>query len=256
MLMTILTDIHLHNLSYTPLVALQYLISQLLNRAEEFESLVKISIITLQEYISNHLPLSKDRIVKLMLQHIDASDHAARLLEVAMHSLAQAMYELDVYIGQEVKPLSQMRSANKKHGNVADIEILLDGEVVEAWDAKYGKTYLRDEIEELGDKLQTNTHVEIAGFVTSSQPERISELQPRLNELQAIYGTRIHIFQFSDWVSTQFSRAYDEMDVNEADLSKSWITAYLESIAQLRREIAPIDEPCYRWLDSLRLLLT
>jgi hypothetical protein len=36
-----------------------------------------------------------------------------------------------------LKPLSQMRSANKKHGNIGDIEILEARQIIESWDAKY-----------------------------------------------------------------------------------------------------------------------
>ncbi len=37
-----------------------------------------------------------------------------------------------------------MRSANKKHGNIGDLEVLEKSNIIEAWDAKYGKAYLRD----------------------------------------------------------------------------------------------------------------
>jgi hypothetical protein len=35
----------------------------------------------------------------------------------------------------------------------------------------------------------------------------------------------------------------------------AWITAYTESLAQQRRDIAPIDEPCYQWLLALNDIL-
>ena len=30
-----------------------------------------------------------------------------------------------------------MRVANKKHGNIGDIELIEDGEIIESWDAKW-----------------------------------------------------------------------------------------------------------------------
>ena len=68
-----------------------------------------------------------------------------------MHSLFQVLEDQGSFEGGFLKPLSQMRSANKKHGNVGDIEITAGKRnglhIVESWDAKYGKAYLRDEIE-------------------------------------------------------------------------------------------------------------
>ncbi|PZO56049.1 MAG: hypothetical protein DCF15_09705, partial [Phormidesmis priestleyi] len=63
-------------------------------------------------------------------------------MEIAMHSLMQAMQDYQVFPNSVLNPLSQMRSANKKHRNIGDIELLEDRQIVEAWDAKYGKSYL------------------------------------------------------------------------------------------------------------------
>ena len=46
------------------------------------------------------------------------------------------MQETLTFPNCSLKPLSQMRSANKKHGNIGDIELLEDRQIVEAWDAK------------------------------------------------------------------------------------------------------------------------
>ena len=81
-----------------------------------------------------------------------------------MHSLMQAVIETGALADLELKPLSQMRSANKKHGNIGDIELLENNEIVESWDAKYGKNYLRDEIDEVSEKLEYHEKVETVGF--------------------------------------------------------------------------------------------
>ena len=152
----------------------------------------------------------------------------------------------------ELKPLSQMRSANKKHGNIADIELEDNGQIAEAWDAKYGKTYLRDELEELADKLDKHSEVELAGFVTSGEPTRVDELESRISDIEDLRGVKIEIHNYPDWVKLQFEKTKSGEFVSEELLAEEWIRAYTESLAQMRRDLAPIDEPCQHWLTSLK----
>jgi hypothetical protein len=235
-------------------VALQYLLSQLLNQADNFRRLAlqvmeKLNLFFEATVIEQEIALS------LILRHINQSDYAARLMEIAMHSLMQAMQDYKVFPNSLLKPLSQMRSANKKHGNVGDIELLEDRQIVEAWDAKYGKSYLRDEIEELSEKLEVHPAIRRAGFVTSIKAERLDELKPRCDEIEDIYGISLEILTFDEWIKEQFERALAEQTISEQELATVWITAYTESLAQQRREIAPIDEPCYQWLLRLNEIL-
>lgn len=148
-----------------------------------------------------------------------------------------------------------MRSANKKHGNIGDIEIVQARQIIESWDAKYGKSYLRDEIEELADKLEAHPTVAVAGFVTSVELERREELMSRCQEIEDEFAISLSILTFRDWIKKQFSLAIEEGLVTEAELARGWIVAYTESIAQRRRDIAPIDEPCYQWLTTLKRIL-
>ncbi|MBK6385096.1 MAG: hypothetical protein IPF69_16940 [Chitinophagaceae bacterium] len=102
------------------------------------------------------------------------------------------------------KPLSQIRSANKKHGNIGDIELTAtqgNMDIIESWDAKYGKTYLRDELEELNDKLKTHPQTTLVGFVTDQKPNLKPEIQSRLEELELIHETEIQILEFGEWVN-------------------------------------------------------
>ncbi|MEH2354556.1 hypothetical protein [Nostoc sp.] len=231
-------------------VALRYLLSQLLNQADNFRRLALQTIENLTLFIGATV-VDKGISLSLILRHINQSDYAARLMEIAMHSLMQAMQEHQVFHGSLLKPLSQMRSANKKHGNVGDIELLEDRQIVEAWDAKYGKSYLRDEIEELSEKLEVHPSVRKAGFVTSLETERIDELMPRFNEIEEIFGISLEIVTFKEWVELQFARTLADEAATEQELASTWLIAYTESLAQRRRDIAPIDEPCYQWLLKL-----
>lgn len=236
-------------------VALRYLLSQLLNQADNFRRLALQTIENLTLFLGATV-VDKGISLNLTLRHINQSDYAARLMEIAMHSLMQAMQEYQVFPHRLLKPLSQMRSANKKHGNIGDIELLEDRQIVEAWDAKYGKSYLRDEIEELSEKLEVHPAVRKAGFVTSLEAERIDELMPRCNEIEEIFGISLEIVTFKEWVGLQFGRTLAEETITEQELASAWLIAYTESLAQRRRDIAPIDEPCYQWLLKLNQTLT
>jgi hypothetical protein len=238
-----------------PDVALKYVLAQLLNQSNNFQQL-SIQVISKVNSLVQVKELGHESVLKIILDHIKQSDYAARLMEIAMHSLMQAMQDFQVFPNSVLKPLSQMRSANKKHGNVGDIELLENRNIVESWDAKYGKAYLRDEIEELSEKLEFHPAIKCAGFVTSIEPDRLEELKSRREEIEDIYGISLEIISFDDWISAQFKRSSLCETVSEQELAVGWITAYTESLAQRRRDIAPIDEPCYQWLLKLDTVIT
>lgn len=180
---------------------------------------------------------------------IDASDYSARLLEIAMHSLFQAKAEWNLLDG-DLKPLSQMRSANKKHGNIGDVEVTVYGssfEIIEAWDAKYGKPYLRDELEELNEKLRDHLETEIVGFVVDQAPTMKPEISQRIQEIAAIHDVQVFIMDFQSWATGHLTLVGDDID----ELSWAWLLAFTESLCQMRREQAPIDEPADAWVKNL-----
>ena len=236
-------------------LGLHYLLSQLLNQAKAFKELALQTRKNLNNLLNITENLNQEFLTEIILKHINSSDYAARIMEIAMHSLMQAMQECQIFPEGALKPLSQMRSANKKHGNIGDIEILEARQIIESWDAKYGKAYLRDEIEELADKLELHPTVALAGFVTSVEPERREEIISRCQEIEDEFGIYLEILTFRDWIKKQFSRATAEGVVEEQELARAWITAYTESLAQIRPDIAPIDEPCYQWLKTLKEIL-
>lgn len=160
--------------------------------------------------------------------------------------MLQALQE-NHYLEGTLAPMTQMRSANKKHGNVGDAEIY-DGKVlIESWDAKYGKEYLRDELEELDDKLLTHPDMKLAGFITDKQPTVDSEIKNRAAEISDNNGIAIHIYSFDEWVN------YEIKDIPSAELptiGKEWLLYFVDSLGQKRRKIAPIDEPTEEWLEE------
>ena len=231
------------------LPALHFLLCKLLNNAEAFKALATGVLAQVAKLTQQ--TLNRPRVTYLMQSHLNRADYAARIMEVQMHALMQACQELDLLGDARLVALSQMRSANKKHGNIGDIELMEDGQIVESWDAKFGKAYLRDELEELGDKLGDHPSVMVAGFVTSVAPERIAELSLRIAQLRDLYGVRIEIATFEAWVAARF----DADHVVETQLAGAWLSAYAESLAQMRPALAPIDEPCGHWLETLQALL-
>jgi len=242
--------------SIQPLAALHFLLSKLLNNAAKFEELANQTLDSLAKAIEKGKFKSTSAVSVLVRKHMDESTYAARIMEIAMHSLMQATQEVGALGSATVIPLSQMRSANKKHGNIGDIELQDGGKIIESWDAKYGKPYLRDELEELNDKLELHDAVVEVGFVVSEEPQRLDELKSRIAEIEELHGVSIGLLSLEGWVEAQLKRAESAIGTTEATIAERWITAYTESIAQKRPNQAPIDEPCYQWLASLLGLLS
>jgi hypothetical protein len=236
---------------FDPETALKYVIGLLANRSEKFNQLTDETIILAQTY--NQTSPTLWDIHSLISTHIAESTYSARLLEVVMHSLLQVIEDHGSLEGK-LLPLCQMRTANKKRRNVGDIEIVngLDSSiVVEAWDAKFAKPYLRDELEELNDKLQDKPYVNLAGFVVDSEPDLRDEIRLRMEEIEEMTGAEVRILSLREWVQYWVERT----GINTNKLGQTWLMAYVESLCQKRRDRAPVDEPSDTWVESLRELL-
>ena len=231
-----------------PRPMLEALIGMLINRSERFSELGDRTLVAVGELVGRNPDPAEIR--RLITLHLANSTYGARLLEVAMHSLLQVLDDRGLLPGR-LEPLSQMRSANKKHGNVADIEVVSEGSlrlrVLEAWDAKYGKPYLRDELEELNDKLEMHPETIEAGFVVDREPEVDGEIEARIEELESLHEVSIRILNFDEWVDAQVEHS----GVDETTLMSEYLVAYAETLALRRQDRAPIDEPADRWLEDL-----
>lgn len=228
-------------------IALRHLLTLLLNKSDKFQETANTTLQHIKNLISKN-PTALE-VTTFLKSFVDESDYSARLLEIAMHSLFQALEDKNILDGT-LKPLSQMRSANKKHGNVADVEVTVAGsslEILQAWDAKYGKPYLRDELEELNEKLRNHMETELVGFVVDQNPIIKPEIIHRIREIEEIHGVKIYIVDFVDWVNQHLLLAGNEIHL----FSHEWLMAFTESLCQLRRDRAPIDEPSDTWVRSL-----
>jgi len=228
--------------------ALKQLLIFLNNKSEAFLELTNETAETLKSFLQKK-PSFKD-CYSTITKFIESSTYSARMFEVAMHALFQVLEEQKCLSGF-LKPLSQMRSANKKHGNIGDIELTLtqgNMDIIESWDAKYGKTYLRDELEELNDKLKSHPQTTLVGFVTDQKPNLKPEIKSRIEELELIHETEIHLFEFGEWVNYEINKYGLDPD----QVGSRWLIAIAESICQKRRESAPIDEPTTEWVESFK----
>ena len=234
-------------------LSLKYILTLLLNKAIDFNESCDKLIDTNTSFFE--VQRTTDDVINIIHTHIEESDHAARLFEVSMHSLLQVLSNEDIFPTYDLKPLSQMRSANKQHGNIGDIELLENKEIIITWDAKYGKSYLRDELDEISEKLTKHEKVETIGFVTTDIPTRNDEIKNKILDIKETYGVEIQILHFKNWIEYYIKKVTDLGILTEDEVVKKWLTAYAESLAQKRRDIAPIDEPCYVWVKQLTNLL-
>ena len=230
-------------------LALSFMTSLLQNRSEKFKKEADKAI----ALVAGLESIGLDSAIEFLARFFNSTTYAARALEVVMHALMQALSELDGLDGKKVCPLSQMRSANLKAGNIGDIELQESGITVEVWDAKYGKTYFWDELEELRQKLLSRDGVTVAGFVSNSNPDMRNDIIDRKQEIEVETNSKIHILSFSEWVHFQCGNLTKEQ---RGKIGQKWIQAVVESFGRRRLAIAPIDEPCDKWLADLVSLLS
>jgi hypothetical protein len=235
------------------LASLKLVITFLKNRSERFQNKVNETMLRVDEYLTRIS--NKNELRAKLFSFPSISSYSARLFEILIHSF---YYTLSQYYGLELflKPLSQMRSANKKHGNIGDIELLERPNtmlIIESWDAKYGKPYLRDELEELRDKLEAHPETRIAGFITNDEPVHNKEILDRKKEIEDIFEVQIKIDSLISWFNDTLS-VYNIP--NELLFLKQWIKIFFEYLCLRQYQIAPIDEPTYDWIVECLTVLT
>jgi hypothetical protein len=238
-----------------PAESLALVLFKLINLADEFEVLADEVMDLANEFVGAKSKDSYTRSYTLLIDHFQNSEYSARLMELVMHSLLQAVEETNGLAGLKLKPLAQMRNANLKNSNFGDVELVDDVEIVAAWDAKFDKSNMREELEELEQKFIMNSPPGRFGFVTSLEPDLSDEITRRVAEISADHVVDLEIVQLGNWLKKQFDMAL-ELGIDADLLSGLWVTNYAGSLAQRRREVAPIDEPCLQWLTELKDVLT
>lgn len=226
-----------------PLAALEFILAFLQNKSDAFNAKCREALGALNS--ANGVTLDKvERAVKSFLQN---TEYTARAFEISLHSFMQALIDMG-YAKNDLEPLSQMRSANKKHGNIGDIERKDGSDILESWDAKYRKPYLIDELSELEDKLETAPRVMTAGFVCDLQPEIKNDVKEKMADIETEFDTEVKILSLHDWIGYQIELT----NVSDRDaLGAAWLVALTESLTLQRPQCAPIDEPCETWVEDL-----
>lgn len=240
--------------SLPPLEALTHLISLLINKSKKFEELTNDCIAHANSFLTQQTENIDTFCV--LTQFINQSEYSARAFEIVIHSAYQALQEMNLLEPNRLKPLSQMRSANKKHGNIGDIEILSPDkgiQIIEAWDAKFGKDNLREELEELSEKLSVHPDCKKAGFITDKEVTPRDEIIKRIEDISEYHKCEIEIISFELWHKNLINIFVAEDHIET--FSKKWLIAVAESFGQKRRDLAPIDEPCEAWIKSLSTVL-
>lgn len=231
--------------------ALKYFVIQLIQKSNKFKTISNKLIDQGNVFLAKRQPDLAQILIILDL-FIKDSAYSARIFEIVMHAFFQTLDDKKVFEGFLV-PLSQMRSANKKHGNIGDIEISFSkgkNDIIESWDAKYGKTYLREEIEELNEKLENHSVAKLVGFVTNSKPDLKEEIKNRMEELELIHDIKILILTFHEWVYFQI----DRYNLDSETIVHEWLINIIKTIT-LNKEEAPIDEPTNLWIEELAIIL-
>jgi len=228
------------------------IISSLLNKSDNLQKLSTQMLSQTTKFLQKKGTF--DRVSKVIITHINKSGYPARLFEIAIHSVFQVLSENNK-LGGVLRPLSQMRSANKKSGNIGDIEVITSNdpksEIIQAWDAKFGKPYLFDELGELEDKLVGHKGLQRVGFIVDSKPKSTDELENKKEEIADVFGINVEILGFKEFLKELIQTT----DMDKSTLAKQWLQAYVESLCQKRRDIAPIDEPSEQWIKELQKIL-
>ena len=226
-----------------PLPTLNYLLSILINRSTQIKELGNTACNIVAK--TNHIPFRKCE--KLLYDFFETTKYSARAFEVVIHSFMQAFVELEL-TDLKLVPMSQMRSANKKHHNIGDIELKEGRQIVESWDAKFGKPYLYEELDELRDKLENHTGVKLAGFIVDKDAVIKDDIKEKIQDVSLEENVDIKILNFKEWIDLKIN-GFDENILDK--LGRQWLVAVVESFARKRLEYAPIDEPCDEWLKDM-----
>ena len=236
--------------------ALLYILDLLWKASEQFKQLTKEMTNTLEEWVDKNPHPAIDAIGAITEKHINQSDARARLLEIAMHSLLQALEDVGVDMSGKLKPLMPMRTANQKHRNFGDVEVIYGDFVTESWDAKYDNPYLSDALDVFIEKIRGKDVSELNfGYVLFPERKEYRDVERKIADIADEFGIEVQTYSFKEWVQKQLLRA-SNANIAEDVLATAWIRAYTESLALMREDRAPIDEPTYDWLQSLQSVLS
>lgn len=225
---------------------LEYLLLVLINRGEDAEDRNQELLEQVEQYTATD-PSIED-VYRLIRNHLRTSQHTSRLLEVALHSLFQVKDEED-RLDYALKPLTQLRSADKKHGNVGDVELVSSNEefhIYKAYDAKYGEVDITGSLRDLEDKLVDHPETEEVVFISDTAIPVDAHHREQITSLEQRFDVDITVTKFKD----ECMLLLHELEDNGIQAGE-WLDAYAETLCHQRRDYAPIDEPTDDWVEAL-----
>ena len=226
---------------------LLYALSKLSARSTKFDEIVVQTQKSVQTWAKNKPNMkSTESLVEKFLMN---APNAARLLEVCIHSFIYTLgdnYANDLYL----KPMTQMRSANKKAKNIGDIELSEDRNgnlIIESWDAKFGTHYYLDELDFLLEKLSAHPECKRAGFITDKSHKVDKETLEKIEYIREAFGVEVQILGLGQWIQYAINQAGVKPDA----VARDWVLNIHGYLSLKLRDQAPIDEPTERWLNAL-----
>lgn len=226
---------------------LLYALSKLSARSSKFDEIVIETEKSVQVWSKNKPSMGATE--SLIEKFLVNAPNAARLLEVCIHSFIYTLgesYSNDL----NLKPMTQMRSANKKAKNIGDIELSEDETgnfIIESWDAKFGTHYYLDELDFLLEKLSAHPECKRAGFVTDKSYKPDKETLDKIEYIREAFGVEVQILGLGDWIKYALDQAGAKPDA----VAKQWVSNIHGYLALKLKDQAPIDEPTERWLIAL-----
>lgn len=233
-----------------PELLLQYLLHCLIKRRELVQQLSE-EVVSQVHAIDSEV-VDTETAVNTITDHLANAPHDARLHEVALHSLYQELVAHNLR-DAALKDLTQLRSADKKHGNIADIELVDpadDYTIYQAWDMKVGKDDLTESLNEMDEKLEDHPETEHVGYVVDSDVDLSVTERGGCDTLADTHDLTVRIQSFEETVTELLN------ELTDAGVPPvAWLVAYTETLCRQRRDRAPVDEPALDWVQELGELL-
>lgn len=234
-----------------PEPSLLYFLKRLFDERELIEKDVSEAIAAV-ELFDELNPLIGD-VHKLLIDHMEQADRQAKLLEVAAHSLLQAVEDVGGLPGS-LKKLEELTVANRRSGtstrvaeDVGDVEIAYSDDedsLLHTWDSKYVDVN-RGELSGLAEKLDNNPEVKRAGFVRVRTSNAGSEVLDLEAEIEEKYQIEIEYASLSEFRKIYLDNAGVSLD------PVTWLEAYIKTLGRKRMDRALVRQSPVGWLESL-----
>jgi hypothetical protein len=227
---------------------LLYSLSKLQSRANNFQNVVSDTEKSVTVWVDSIPDMSQTE--SLIERFLQEAPNSARLLEICIHSMIFTLGE-DYLCNLKLKPMAQMRSANKKAGNIGDIELVTNEDpelIIEAWDAKYGLHQYIDELDFLREKLDPHPECKRAGFITDQSYSPDPEVDKKIQKIKSDFDVDVVIMNLMEWCK----HVIDKAGADENEIAPRWVENIHSYLSLKLIDIAPIDEPTENWLKILQ----